>query len=111
MEKTVFDQILAGELPCEKVYEDEQCLAFHDINPIAPVHILVIPKTKLVNLNDVTEDHVTLLGHLLLAARKVAKIMDVENSGYRVIFNNGQHAVQTVSYMHCHVIGGRQLKG
>ncbi|MEY4064930.1 MAG: hypothetical protein RIR26_1138 [Pseudomonadota bacterium] len=107
--KTIFERILAGEIPCKKVYEDEHTLAFHDIAPQAPVHVLVIPKTKIVNVAHATEENTLVLGRVLLTARTVAQMLGIDGSGYRLVFNNGSDGGQTVDYLHCHVLGGRPL--
>lgn len=106
---TLFDKILAGEIPSDRVYEDDLCLAFRDINPVAPSHVLVIPKHRegLTQLRQGTEDHKAILGHLLWAAGKVASEEGLE--GYRVVINDGEQAAQSVFHLHVHVIGGRQM--
>lgn len=106
---TIFARILSGEIPCAKVYEDDLVLAFDDITPQAPVHVLVIPKVVLVNLNDVEDRHEAVLGRLLHVARKVAELKGIAESGYRVVMNNGEQAGQSVFHMHLHVLGGRDL--
>ena len=107
MSETIFSKIIAGELPADKVYEDDEVLAFKDIHPGAPVHILVIPKKPIVNLYDAEDSDAELLGRLMLAARKVAQEQGLE--GFRLVMNNGAEAGQTVFHMHAHVIGGRPL--
>lgn len=104
---TIFGRILRGELPCDQVYADEQCLAFRDVAPQAPVHILVIPREHVVNLAEAGEQHEGLLGHLLLVAAKVAREQGLE--GFRTVINSGAEAGQTVFHLHVHVIGGRPL--
>ena len=104
---TIFDGILKGEIPCDEVYSDEHCLAFRDIQPQAPVHILVIPRTRLINLNYAELEDKELLGHLLIIAARVAKQEGLEN--WRAVINNGDKAGQTVFHLHIHVIGGRNL--
>lgn len=104
---TIFKQIIDGELPSDKVYEDDEVLAFRDINPAAPVHILVIPKKEIVNLYDAEDDDAELLGKLMVVARKVAKSEGLD--AFRLVMNNGAGAGQTVFHMHLHVIGGRDL--
>jgi histidine triad (HIT) family protein len=106
---TIFGRILKGEIPCSKVYEDDLVLAFDDVSPQAPVHVLIIPKTPLVNLNDVEESHEHLLGHLLTTARLVAQKKGIAEGGYRVVMNTGENGGQSVYYMHLHVLGGRPL--
>lgn len=106
---TIFGKIIAGELPCDLVYEDDSVMAFRDINPAAPVHILVIPKEHIVNLFDAEERHAEVLGKLMLAAAHVAREQGLEEDGFRVVMNNGAGAGQTVFHMHLHIIGGRAL--
>lgn len=106
---TIFGKIIRGEIPADKVYEDDRALAFKDINPAAPVHILVIPKEHVVNLLDAEEEHAELLGHLMLVAAKVAREQGLEEDGFRLVANNGTGAGQTVFHLHLHVIGGRSL--
>ena len=106
---TVFGKILRGEIPCQKVYEDEQVLAFDDVAPMAPVHVLIIPKAALSGLNDATPAQEALLGHLLATARKVAEQKGIAHSGYRVVVNSGSHGGQSVFHLHLHVLGGRPL--
>ena len=105
--ETVFHKILKGEIPCSKVYEDEHTLAFHDINPKAPIHILVIPKIFSKDFEDVESDP---LIHMAKAVREVAKITGLNESGYRLITNIGKDGGQEVPYIHFHVLGGKKLK-
>ena len=105
----IFAKILRGEIPCDKVYENDHALAFRDINPQTPVHILVIPKEHIVNLLDAEEDHAELLGHLMLVAAKVARDQGLEEDGFRLVANNGAGVGQTVFHLHLHIIGGRSL--
>lgn len=106
---TVFDAILRGDIPADKVYEDEHCLAFRDINPQAPVHVLVIPRQRLMGVQAAEATHVSSLGHLLVAARKVAALEGIEASGFRCVINAGDDGGQEVPYLHVHVLGGRRL--
>lgn len=106
---TVFGKIIRGELPSEKVYEDDDVLAFKDANPAAPVHILVIPKKHLVNLFDADEGDAELLGKLMLTARKVAAEQGLGDDGFRLVVNNGAGVGQTVFHLHVHVLGGRSF--
>ena len=108
-EKTIFEKILKKEIPCTPVYEDEHTFAFNDISPQAPIHILIIPKQKLINMNCVEENEVEQVGRILFAAKKIAQLKGVAENGYRLVFNNGPQAGQTVYYMHCHLLGGRDL--
>jgi histidine triad (HIT) family protein len=105
----IFCKIIDGAIPSKKVYEDEQVLAFHDINPIAPVHVLVIPKKHITSVLAIQDEDKELIGHLHLVIQKVAKEMGIDQSGFRVITNTKEHGQQTVFHLHYHVIGGRQL--
>ncbi len=106
---TVFGKIIRGELPSEKVYEDDDVLAFRDLHPAAPTHILVIPKKHIVDLFDAGEEDEALLGKLMLAARKVAIQEGLEEDGFRLVINNGAGVGQTVFHIHVHVLGGRSF--
>lgn len=106
---TIFAKILAGEIPADIVYEDEHCIAFRDINPVAPQHTLVIPRKPLVSLAHAQAQDAELLGRLLLAAAQVARDQGLEDNGYRIVTNIGQHGGQSVFHLHIHVLGGRQL--
>ena len=106
--KTVFSQILCGEITCDEVYSDDYCLAFRDVQPQAPIHVLVIPRKPIESLKSAgNEDHY-LLGHLMLVAAKVASQEGLED--WRAVINSGAGAGQTVFHLHVHVIGGRPLK-
>jgi histidine triad (HIT) family protein len=106
-EDTIFGRILRGEIPCDQVYADEQCLAFRDVAPQAPVHVLVIPRQPIARLDQAGPEHAALLGHLLLVAARVAEQEGL--SGFRTVINSGAEAGQTVFHLHVHVIGGRSL--
>ena len=110
MEDCIFCKIIKGEIPSKNVYEDEHVVAFHDISPIAPVHILMIPKKHISSLLDIKEEDKELLGHMHIALQEVAKEMGVADSGFRVVTNTGSHGQQTVFHIHYHLIGGRQLE-
>jgi len=105
----VFCKIVAGEIPSTKLYEDEHVLAFRDINPVAPVHVLVIPKQHLASAAELGAEQGELLGRLFAAIRKVAAETGVAETGYRVVTNVGKDAGQVVFHVHFHVIGGRPL--
>lgn len=105
----LFCQIASHEIPSNIFYEDDQVVAFHDINPVAPHHILIIPREHLSTLNDLKEEHKTMTGHLLLTAQKLAKELDIAETGYRVVFNCNRGAGQAVFHIHLHLIGGRPL--
>ena len=105
---TIFGKILRGDIPCNEVYSDEQCRAFRDVAPQAPVHVLVIPRQPIESLRSVAAEDTALLGHLLLVAAKVAKQEGLEDC--RTVINSGAAAGQTVFHLHVHVIGGRPLE-
>lgn len=106
----LFCSIAAGDAPSEFVYRDEQIVAIKDINPQAPVHVLLIPREhNLESLNDAAKLDQELLGHLLFTAAKVANLMEIAESGYRVVINTGDAAGQSVPHLHVHVLGGRDL--
>ena len=109
MSETIFSRIIAREIPAEIVYETDSILAFKDIAPKAPVHILVIPKKPIPTLNDVVADDAILLGELLHAAAIIAKQSGIDETGYRVVMNCNADAGQTVFHVHAHVLGGREL--
>ena len=106
---TVFARIIAGEIPADKVYEDDRCVAFRDIDPKAPVHVLVVPRKPLVSVADAGEEDAELLGHLLLVAARVAREQGLEERGYRLVTNVGVDGGQTVGHLHIHVLGGRSM--
>jgi len=105
----VFARILRGEIPAKVLHDDDRCLAFHDVDPKAPTHFLVIPKREIATLNDATDEDAALLGHLLVVAAKVARDLGVADGGSRVVINNGLGAGQTVFHLHVHVLAGREL--
>lgn len=105
----LFCKIASKQIPSKMVFEDDDLFAFHDINPGAPTHILVIPKVHISSMNDVTPDHQALLGKLMLAARRAAEIAGIDKSGYRLVVNTGADAGQSVHHVHLHVLGGRPM--
>lgn len=108
--ENIFAKILRGEIPCNKVYEDEHTLAFHDIDPKAPVHVLVIPKGPYVNMEDFHETASDVeIAALTRAVGKVARLTGVSETGYRILSNNGEDAHQEVPHLHIHVVGKRDL--
>ncbi len=109
MSDCIFCRIAAGEIPSDKVYEDNDILAFRDINPKAPVHILVIPKQHLVSLNDVASPDEALLGRMMVVLRDLAADQGVSETGYRVLSNCGPDGGQEVDHLHFHLLGGRKL--
>ena len=104
---TIFGRILAGEISCNKVFEDDVCLAFRDIAPIAPVHILVIPKRQIASLAHVEQTDAETLGHLLHRAAEIGK--EQARGGFRIVINSGSDGGQTVDHLHLHVLGGRRM--
>ena len=106
---TLFGKIIRRELPADIVYEDEWCLAFRDINPQAPTHVLLIPKKEIDTLSSATPEDQSLLGHMMLAAGKVARKLGVGDT-FRLVVNNGAEAGQTVFHLHLHILAGRKLQ-
>lgn len=106
---TVFGKIIRKEIPCNFIYEDDRCVAFHDIHGQAPVHFLVIPRKPIEMLATADSSDESLLGHLMLVASKLAKKQGL-NNGYRVVINNGKDGAQSIYHLHLHVLGGRQLE-
>lgn len=106
---TIFTRIMNREIPAQIVYEDEKCLAFRDINPQAPTHILLIPKREIPTMNHVRASDQDLLGYLLVKAPEIAKQEGISESGYRLVVNTNAHAGQTVDHIHIHILGGRVL--
>ena len=107
----IFCRIAAGEIPSQRVYEDEHLIAIRDINPAAPVHVLVIPREHVESVGALEERHAELAGRLLLAVRRVAEQEGIAERGFRMVANTGQEGGQTVAHLHLHVMGGRQLTG
>lgn len=105
---TVFAKIISGELPAEKVFENERIVAFKDINPAAPIHILIVPKKEIPNLQSVSEEDLPLIGEVVLVAQELAENLGI-TEGYRLLVNNGPLAGQTIDHLHFHLIGGRRL--
>jgi len=109
MAETIFGKIVAREIPAKIVYEDDDVMAFHDVGPQAPTHVLVIPKRAIVNLLDTTADDTLLLGKLMQASVHVAKTLGLDQDGFRVVVNCGKNGGQSVDHLHLHVLGGRQM--
>ncbi|XP_065307310.1 adenosine 5'-monophosphoramidase HINT1 [Dermacentor albipictus] len=105
---TIFGKIIRGEIPTDFIYQDDKCVAFHDINPQAPVHFLVIPKKAISQLSKATEEDKDILGHILYVAQQVAKEQKLDK-GFRIVINDGPQGCQSVYHVHIHVLGGRQL--
>ena len=106
---TIFGKIIRREIPADIVYEDDLCLAFRDINPQAPVHVLLIPKKEIDQVGNAKADDQALLGHMMLTAGKIASQLGVGDA-FRVVVNNGAEAGQTVFHLHLHILGGRKLR-
>jgi histidine triad (HIT) family protein len=109
-EDNVFAKIIRGEIPAEKVYETNELVAIRDINPVAPEHVLVLPKRAIHNVAAAKDTDRQLLGDLLLAGAEVARQLGIEDTGYRLVLNVGRHGGESVPHLHLHVIGGRQLQ-
>ena len=109
MNACMFCRIAERKVPTEIVYEDDQVVAFHDINPQAPLHILIIPRRHVVSVEELKEADAPLLGHMMLIGAQIARDRGVADSGYRIVFNTGMHGGQTVFHVHLHLLGGRPM--
>ena len=109
MSKTLFEKIIAREIPAEIVYEDDLVLAFRDVKPQAPVHVLIVPKKVIPRMAEASPEDHRVLGHLLLKAAELAASLGVKQTGYRLVINNGPNAGESVPHLHCHLLGGRAL--
>ena len=109
MPDTIFAKIIRGELEADIVHSDDTCIAFRDINPQAPVHILIIPRKPITGIEAMEDEDAPIVGHLLLVARDLAKKLGVADSGYRLVVNNGSAAGQTVFHLHVHLLAGRNM--
>lgn len=105
----IFCKIVAGEIPSTKVYEDDKVLAFKDINPLAPVHILVIPKTHIESAAEITADNSAVVAHIFEVIAKIAKEQGIDKDGFRVVSNCGENGCQSVKHLHFHILGGKKL--
>ncbi len=105
----LFCKIVAGEIPSNRALETDTVLAFHDISPKAPTHVLVIPKTHITSANELSAENASVLSHMFLAAKEIAAEQGIDQSGYRLVFNVGAHAGMAVPHLHLHVLGGRQM--
>jgi histidine triad (HIT) family protein len=106
---TIFEKIIAREIPADIVFEDEHCLAFRDINPQAPTHALLVPKRVIPRLGEAAPDDHALLGHLLVKAGEVARSLGLGETGFRVVINHGPDGGETVPHLHLHILGGRHM--
>ena len=111
MSENLFSKIINREIPADIVYEDDEVLAFRDINPQAPTHVLVIPKVHIATVNDIQPEQAELIGKMVLAAQQIAKQEGIAEDGYRLAINCNQHGCQEVFHLHLHLIGGKQLRG
>ena len=111
MSETIFSKIIKRELPADIVYEDDSVMAFRDIHPQAPVHVLVIPKVEIATVNDVKPEQAELVGKMVLAAQKIAADEGIAEDGFRLVMNCNRHGCQEVFHLHLHLLGGRQLRG
>lgn len=109
MDGCIFCKIIDKQIPSTIIYEDDKVLAFNDINPVAPVHVIIIPKIHIANVNEITSENASILGDIHIAAKKIAKKLDIADKGYRLINNCGEDAGQTISHLHYHLIGGKKL--
>ena len=109
-EKSIFEMILDKEIESEIIYEDDEIFAINDINPVAPVHILVVPKKRINTINDLSEEDQNLVGKIVLVAKNLAKKNNISQSGYRLLWNTNKDAMQTIFHIHLHLIGGEKLK-
>lgn len=109
MSKTLFEKIAAREIPAKIVYEDDLVLAFRDIKPQAPHHVLIVPKKPIARISEAGPEDEQALGHLLLKAAEVAQKLGLAESGFRLVFNNGPDAGEAVPHLHCHILGGRRM--
>lgn len=110
-EKTIFARIIDGEIPGDFVHQDEHVVAIRDIDPAAPVHVLVIPRKPIPSIAHLTEEDGDLMGHLMLVVKRIAEQEGLAERGYRVVVNTGDEGGQTVPHLHVHVLGGKQLRG
>ena len=109
MSKTLFEKIADRQIPAQIVYEDDQVVAFRDIQPQSPVHVLIVPRAAITRIAEAGQQDRELLGHLLLKAAEVAKSLGLAESGYRLVINNGRDGGESVPHLHCHILGGRAM--
>ncbi len=109
MEETIFDKIIAGDTQADIVFQNDHVVAFRDINPQAPVHVLVVPRTRMKSIAESTSHSPEVMGHIIHGIAETARTLELEENGYRVVFNTGRDAMQTVPYIHAHILAGRKL--
>jgi histidine triad (HIT) family protein len=107
----IFCKIIAGQIPSDVVFTDDKVIAFRNISPMAPVHLLIIPREHITSLNDITEQQTALVGHMVQVAKQLAKQLGIATKGYRVVINCGPQGGQVVQHLHMHLLGGRELSG
>jgi histidine triad (HIT) family protein len=107
----IFCKIVAGQIPSDVVFTDDRVIAFRDISPMAPVHLLIIPREHIASLNDITEQQTVLIGHMAQVAKQLAKQQGIATKGYRVVINCGPQGGQVMQHLHMHLLGGRELSG
>ena len=110
MEEDIFCRIIKGEIPAKKVYEDDLVLAFHDIHPITPVHVLIIPKKHIASINELEAEDAATMGAMMLAAKKIARDLGVAEKGYKLLIRTGRDGGQDVPHIHMHLLGGARLR-
>jgi histidine triad (HIT) family protein len=106
----IFCKIVSGEIPSQKVYEDDKVVAFKDISPVAPVHILIIPREHIASAMELNDNSANIVGHIFLVAKKIAKNLGIDSTGFRIVNNCGKDGGQTVNHLHFHLIGGRDMQ-
>ena len=111
MPETIFSKIVNHEIAADIVYEDDEIMAFRDISPKAPVHVLIVPKIEIATVNDIQPEQAELVGKMFLAAQKIANQEGIAEDGYRLVINCNRHGCQVVFHLHMHLIGGKQLRG
>lgn len=109
MDNCIFCKIARGEIPSDKIYEDEKIYAFKDINPEAPVHVVIIPKKHIESLNTITVEESDIIAHISVVVKEISKILGIDKNGYRLVNNCGEDGGQTVMHLHFHLLGGRKL--
>jgi len=110
MQDSIFTKIIKREIPAEIIFENDEIMAIKDINPQAPVHLLVFPKEQIATVNDLTIKNSQLIANIILVAKELAKKLNISDSGYRLVMNCGDEGGQTVPHIHCHLLGGKKLK-
>ena len=111
MSDSIFTRIIERELPADIVFEDDEIIAFRDINPQAPTHVLIVPKVEIPTVNDIKPEQATLVGNMMLAAQKIAAQEGIAEDGFRLVINCNRHGCQEVYHLHMHLVGGRQRRG